>query len=251
MKRQMLYRELAKYYDLLYSDRKYEEEARQIENLVLEYKRSNGNELLDVACGTGHHLKYLRDRFSCTGVDISEEILNVARKNVEDVVFKKADMTTLNLGKKFDVITCLFSSIGYAKTYSNLRKTIQNFSSHLKTGSVVIIEPWFTKSAFRIGSPHMTTYDGEEIKIARLCVSKIKGNISVQDMHYLIAEKNKDVNHFVDRHELGLFEVDRTLGIMKQAGFQARFLTKGLAKERGLYVGIKKITSDTKARTQC
>lgn len=37
----------------------------------------------------------------------------------------------------------------------------------------------------------MTTFDGEDVKIARLRVSKIEGNISVMDMHYLIAEKNK------------------------------------------------------------
>ena len=32
-------------------------------------------------------------------------------------------MIDMDLGKKFDVITCLFSSIGYVKTYSNLEQT--------------------------------------------------------------------------------------------------------------------------------
>lgn len=86
----------------------------------------------------------------------------------------------------------------------------------------------------------METYDGKNMKIARLTVSKIKGTISILDMHYLIAEENKDVKHFVDRHELGLFEVDKTVEIMKQAGFQATFLKNGLTKDRGLHVGVKK-----------
>ena len=76
--------------------------------------------------GTGHHLKYLRDRYSCTGVDISEELLDIAKKNVKGVAFERADMTKLKLGQKFDVITCLFSSIGYMKTYSKLRETPEN-----------------------------------------------------------------------------------------------------------------------------
>jgi ubiquinone/menaquinone biosynthesis C-methylase UbiE len=240
MKRQILYYELAEYYDLIYSFKNYRKEANRIKALISKHKKSHGNELLDVACGTGHHLKYLRDRYSCTGVDVSEELLDIAKKNVKGVAFERADMTKLKLGQKFDIITCLFSSIGYVKTYSKLKTTIQSFARHLKTEGVLIIEPWFTKRAYIIGSPHMTTYGGKDVKIARLNVSKIRGNVSVMDMHYLIAERDKDVKHFVDRHELGLFEVDKTLRIMKDAGLQARFLKNGLMRGRGLLIGVGK-----------
>lgn len=241
MKNQLLYGELAKYYDLIYSFKDYRKESARISNLVLKYKKSEGGELLDVACGTGHHLEYLKEEFSCTGVDISKDILDVAKKNVRGVVFKEADMTTLNLGKEFDIITCLFSSIGYVKTYRNLRKTIQNFSRHLKDGGVVLIEPWLTRSAYMTDSPHMETYDGTDMKIARLNVSELRDNLSVMDMHYLIAERAKGVKYFVDRHELGLFEVDETLRIMKRAGLQSRFLKHGLMPQRGIYVGVRQL----------
>jgi ubiquinone/menaquinone biosynthesis C-methylase UbiE len=239
MNKQLLYRELAKYYDLIYAFKDYKKEAVRIKTLVSKYKKSEGKELLDVACGTGHHLEYFKDEFSCMGVDISKQILKVAMKNIDGVVFKQADMTELNLGKQFDVITCLFSSIGYVKTYTNLKKTIKSFAKHLKTGGVLFIEPWFTKSTFIEGYPSMTTYDGRDVKIARLCISKTKGNLSVQDMHYLVAERGKSVTHFVDRHEMGLFEIDKTLAIMKKAGLGAKFLKKGLMKDRGLFVGEK------------
>jgi ubiquinone/menaquinone biosynthesis C-methylase UbiE len=239
MKKQVLYGELAKYYDLIYSFKDYRKEVVRIKALISKYKKSEGKELLDVACGTGHHLESLKDEFSCAGVDIRKEILEIATKNVDGVVFKQADMTTLNLGKKFDVITCLFSSIGYVVTYTNLRRTIRNFSKHLKKGGVVLIEPWFTKSTYIPGSPHISVYDGKDIKIARLNVSELRGNLSVMDMHYLVAEKDKGVKHFVDRHELGLFEVDETLRIMKTAGLQSKFLRHGLMRERGMFVGLK------------
>lgn len=241
MKKQVLYGDLARYYDLIYSFKDYKKEVVRIKALVSKYKKSEGKELLDVASGTGHHLEYLKDEFSCIGVDVSNEILEVARKNVKGVVFKQADMTTLNLGKKFDVITCLFSSIGYVKTCKNLRKTIRNFSRHLKKGGVVLIEPWFTKSTYISGSPHMSIYDGKDIKIARLNVSELRGSLSVMDMHYLIAEKDKEVKHFVDRHELGLFGIDETLKIMKTAGLQPKFLKHGLMPERGMFLGVKQL----------
>ena len=239
MKKQLLYRELARYYDLIYSFKDYRKEVVRIKALISIYKKSEGKDLLDVACGTGHHLNYLKEEFSCMGVDISNEILKIARNNVKGVVFKQADMMTLNLGREFDVITCLFSSIGYLKTYANLRKTVRNFSKHLKKGGIVLIEPWFTKSTYIPGYPHMDTYSSKELKIARLNVSELRGSLSVMDMHYLVAEKNKDVKHFVDRHELGLFEIQRTLAFLKETGFQAKFLKSGLMRDRGLFVGIK------------
>jgi len=59
------------------------------------------------------------------------------------------------------------------------------------------------------------------------------------DMHYLIAEKDKDVKHFVERHELGMFEGDKFLDFMEKAGLKAKYLKNGLMKDRGLYLGIK------------
>lgn len=239
MKNQLLYTELAKYYDSIYHWKNYKKEANKIKRLISKYKKSDGKSLLDVACGTGNHLKFLKNNFSCIGIDINIGILKVTRKNVDNVIFKQANMINFNINKKFDVILCLFSSIGYVKTYSNLRKTIKNFARHLKKGGIAIIEPWFGKNEFKAGLPWMTTYDGKYIKIARLNVSKVKDNISILDMHYLIAEKNKDVKYFVDRHELGLFDIRKTLRIMKEDGFEVKFLKNALMKDRGILIGIK------------
>lgn len=239
MKKQALYRELAPYYDLIYAWKNYKKEVDEIYKLIAEYKKSNGKDLLEVACGTGRHLQYFKQKFFCTGTDINQGILNVAKKKIKTVTFKKTNMVNMKLNKKFDVITCLFSAIGYVKTYQNLQKTLKNFAKHLKTGGVVLIEPWFTKSAYKAGSVHMATYENKDIKIARLTLSKIKGNISEMDMHYLVAERNKEVKHFVDRHELGLFEIDKTLQLMKQAGLKAKFLKNSLMEDRGLFIGVK------------
>ena len=89
MAEQSLYKELAKYYDLLYSWKDYQKESEKIIKLILKHKKSKGNNLLEVACGTGHHLQYFKDKFSCFGIDINEEILNVAKNKVPNVKFKK------------------------------------------------------------------------------------------------------------------------------------------------------------------
>ncbi len=234
-----MYKKLAKYYDLIYHWKDYEKESYSIKELVKKYKKSDGNKLLDVGCGTGKHIEQFKDEFSCTGIDINNEMVEVAKTKFKDVIFHQGDMVDFNLKTEYDVILCLFSAIGYVKTYSNLEKTLKNFANHLKKGGVLIIEPWFTKSTYWAGKPGMTTYDGIDVKIARLNTTKIDGDLSIMDMHYLIVEKNEDVIHYVDTHELGLFETNKTLDFMEKASIQAEFLKDGLMKDRGLYIGVK------------
>jgi len=240
MAKQLLHNKLAKYYDRVYSFRDYLDEAVRLQNLIIKYLESGGNSLLDVACGTGLHLKHLKDDFSCTGVDISKSMLRIARKNAKGVTFKEADMKTLRLGKQFDVIVCLLSSIGYVKTPASLEKTIWNFSKHLKKGGLALIEPSHAKSVYVIGEPRITTYDWRDAKIARVNVTKIRQATAVLTMHILIAERGKDAKYFVDRHELGLFGINSTLRIMKAAGLKSKYLKNGLMPGRELFVGIKK-----------
>ncbi len=239
MKNQMLYREFAKYYDLIYSRKDYKKEANKIDKLIHKYKKSSGKSLLEIACGTGNHLRYFRKKYFCTGTDLSQGMLAVARKKIKGVAFRKANMINFNLHKTFDIIVCLFSSIGYVKTYGNLRKTIKSFSRHMKQGGVVIIEPWFTKEVARSGRPMLTTYNGKNIKLARVGISKIVGNISVVYMSYLVGERNKPIKYFAEEHELGLFSIRKTLQLMREAGLRAKFLKRGLRTGRGLYVGVK------------
>ena len=239
MKEQMLYRELAKYYDKVYHWKDYTVETEKIKELIKQHKTTPGNSLLEVGCGTGHHIQHLQDTYQCTGVDVNKEILEVAREKLPDTEFIQANMITMDLGRKFDVITCLFSSIGYVKTYANLEKALNRFYSHLLSGGVAVIEPWFTRDAFDVGRPSVSVYEDDDLKIARVCVSEVDGDVSVLDMHYLVAERGEKVKHYVDRHELGLFEIDETLEIMKAVGFNAWYLPDGLMENRGLYIGRK------------
>ncbi|MBD3192497.1 MAG: methyltransferase domain-containing protein [Candidatus Heimdallarchaeota archaeon] len=240
MNKQGLYHELAKYYDYIYSKKDYQTEVQKLEEIIEKYKTSSGKELLDVACGTGSHLKYFVKKFNCTGVDINPEMLKVAKNKVPQVKFIESDMSELNLNKKFDVIVCLFSSIGYLATEEKLTKAIQGFSNSLKEGGIVIIEPWLTKENYRVGSPHLTVYDGKNLKIARANVSMLKeNNISYFDMHYLIVEKDKEVKYFVDHHELALFPIELLIEQMEKYGLRTSFFKEEVFSDRGLCVGRK------------
>jgi ubiquinone/menaquinone biosynthesis C-methylase UbiE len=126
MNKQSYYCELARYYDLFYTGKDYKKEAEIVEKVIAQYKTSDGNALLDVGCGTGNHLKYFQQKFSCTGTDINSGIVEVAKRKLRTVVFKEADMANFHFKVQYDIITCFFGSIAYVKTYRNLNQTIRN-----------------------------------------------------------------------------------------------------------------------------
>jgi ubiquinone/menaquinone biosynthesis C-methylase UbiE len=233
-----MYTTLARYYDLIYKNKDYQREADDLIRLIAKHKKSKGYELLDVACGTGNHLKYLQRRFRCTGLDLNAEMLKIARTKV-NAELVCADMANFHLGKKFDVITCLFSAIGYVLTYERLGETIRNLQKHLKPGGILIIEPWYSRDELRDGVPQMATYDSKDLKIARLSVTGVTETETRIHMHYLIAETGNSVKHLSEVHKLGNFEIHEILSLMRQAGMKVVYIKKALRSGRGLLVGTR------------
>jgi len=225
------------FYDKIYSFKDYEQEAQQVLRVAEDHLRASGKSLLDVACGTGRHIEYLKDRYEAEGLDISEGMLAAARIRNPNVTFHHGDMTGFELGRSFDVITCLFSAIGYAKTLDLAGRAIACMSRHLNPGGVVIIEPWFAPTAWQAGTVHAMLVDEAELKIARVNTSFVNGRISHFDLHHLIGTP-EGTSHFVEHHELGLFEIDEMKQLFTDAGLSVTYDPEGITG-RGLYVGEK------------
>src|SRR5437667_5145099 len=132
-----LYDRSAELYDTIYSFKNYEKEAAKLHQLIQKHKRSKGGDLLEVACGTGGHISYLKNNYSVEGLDLSPQMLRLAKKKHPDIVFHRGDMDSFKLKKHFDAITCLFSAIGHVKTRRKLGVAVRNMSRHLKPGGVL------------------------------------------------------------------------------------------------------------------
>jgi hypothetical protein len=133
-------------------------------------------------------------------------MLAEARRNVPGVEFVNANMVNFDLGREFDVVLCLFSSIGYLRTKKAIRETVTNFARHMERGGVLIIEPWIRRSEWKDRTVHLQTFDGDSLKIARLNFGQAEGKFSVLDERYLIAEKGKGIAYIKDRHKMRFFE---------------------------------------------
>ena len=164
-------------------------------------------------------------------------MLDIAGQRCPDVTFIQDDMSEFEMTKRFDVITCMFSSIAYVKTLERLRKTVGNFSRHLLPGGVVIVEPWFSPDQWYAGTVHADFVDEPGLKICRMNVSEVEGKISVMEFHYQVGTPN-GIDYFTERHEGGLFTEDEYLDTFRDNGLTVVYDSEG-AMGRGLYIGVK------------
>jgi len=230
-----MYARSARYYDAIYSFKDYAAEAAAVSARILAH-RPDAATLLDVACGTGAHLVHFAREYRVEGIDLSEEQLAVARTRLPGVELHLGDMTTFDLGKTFDAVTCMFSSIGYVGTLEGLDAAVGRMAAHLAPGGVLVVEPWLQPDAFEDG--HLSTLFVEEpdIAVARMSTSHKDGRRSWFDMEHLVGSAH-GVDHFVEHHELGLFTVEEHLAGFERAGLRVEHDPEG-PMGRGLYVGV-------------
>lgn len=229
----------AQYYDEVYAsiDKDYSSEADKAHKIIQKYKQSKGKLLLDVACGTGAHAGPLRKHYKVEGLDLDPEMLSVARRKHPKITFHQGDMTNFDLSRQFDVIVCLFSSIGYVKTKPRLQKAIKTMNGHLLPGGVLLIEPWFTPIQWKPGRAFMTQVNKPDLKIVRMSHSGQRGKISVLEFQYLIGT-SKGIKHHTEIHELGLFTHKEYMDASKVTDLNVIHDSNGL-DGRGLYIGQK------------
>lgn len=227
----------AAFYDAIYSFKDYAGEAQKLHTLIQERLRSGGNTLLDVACGTGVHSTYLTVNYAVEGLDLDENLLAIARSRLPDIPLHHADMRSFELGKQFDVIVCLFSSIGYIQTVDNLNLSLRQFAQHTRPGGLVIVEPWFEPGFMRDRHTSIRVVDEPDLKIARTTYTRIQDQRSFMEFQYLVATPD-GIEHFTEMHVMGLFTRDEYLTAFTNAGLDVSHDPEGL-DGRGLYIGLK------------
>jgi SAM-dependent methyltransferase len=224
--------ESAEYYDLVYGSKDYQGEVEKLRNLFAQYV-PKVQSILDVACGTGEHLRFLSSH-QTVGLDIDPAFIRLAKKKLPQPDFHVGNMTGFRLGMKFDVILCLFSSIGYLRDDESIKSGLSCFKNHLEPGGAMFIEPWIEPEAWISGPAAMIAVEDGERKVCRVMRSKRDGDRSFLDGYYLFVN-GTEVRYATERHELRLLSRKQWFDFFRDAGLQAEYLTDGLTS-RGLYV---------------
>ncbi|MEU6714053.1 class I SAM-dependent methyltransferase [Nonomuraea sp. NPDC046802] len=207
---------------------------------VVRERAPAARRLLDVACGTGLHLQYFATAFAeVAGLDLTKEMLTLARRRVRGVPLWEGDMRKFDLGRTFDVITCMFSSVGYLADTGELDATLRSFARHLEPGGVAVIEPWWSPDTFLPGY-----VQGDVVKVDGRTISRVSHSVRLEEraasrmeIHWVVAEPATGISHHTEVHTMTLFSTQEYLAAFERAGFSAEYVEHELGGP-GMYVGV-------------
>lgn len=138
------YSQFAAVYDYLMQDADYNKRVSYLISLFKKYGEMP-TLLLDVACGTGAFSNLFAQKgVEVIGVDMSEEMLAVARENSAlagtDVLFLCQKAEELDLYGTVDSAICCIDSINHITDKRNLQKAFKKISLFLETEKLFIFD---------------------------------------------------------------------------------------------------------------
>lgn len=126
-------------YLLVYSHRTLKEARQQVAIAIEHLPFQRGQEVLDIACGSGRHLLAFAERGAqVTGIDLSKPLLKEAEtlfaKSKYSATLKRADMRELPYAERFDGASMWFTSFGYFRKESDDLKALKSLAAALRQG---------------------------------------------------------------------------------------------------------------------
>lgn len=118
-----------------------EDEVDFLEDSIKDYWNW-GKSILEIACWTWAVMReFIKKWYDVTGLDISENMLNKAKKVLKsDKDLILWDMTIFDLDKSFDVVLCNYNSICHLISFDDWKKTFIQVYNHLKSGWIFIFD---------------------------------------------------------------------------------------------------------------
>ena len=143
----MMFSKYAKIYDLFNKNKNYKKEINYLLKLIKSLNLKNLKDLLDVGCGTGLHAAYLKKKkFNVCGVDISNEMLRIAKKQNPKIVFKNINS---KLNKQFQICYSFFHVVSYLNTDKKLNNFFKYISLALVNNGYFIFDFWHKPSVIK------------------------------------------------------------------------------------------------------
>ena len=108
---------------------------------VIDNLNLNISSILDVGCGTGILVNELKNmNFDVSGIDISKDMIDVAKETTEGIELIVSDMRNFKVNKKFDMITCTLDAINYLTTDEDMKNTMNTIYNHLNANGVFLFD---------------------------------------------------------------------------------------------------------------
>lgn len=220
----------AEFYDLFYSDKNYDAECDFLEAIIRKYGARTSCSILDVACGTGEHaLRMARRGYEVIGRDLSEAMVSIARRKADQLGLSidlqgNAPMQTLDIGRQFDYVICLFSSFSYLLSNDDIRRALASVSRHLAHQGLFIFDFRNYLMAVRDFDPcRVCEFEQDGMRVIRISETQLLPLLNQMHTCYtcLVLNAGQQVKEFEEEHRLRYFSLEEMHYYLESSGFRA------------------------------
>jgi SAM-dependent methyltransferase len=215
---------IAKYWDKMYAREPFYKKGFQFID-SLRRKNHLGNEILDVACGTGYLLTFFEKAgYKTYGSDLSAGMLKIARNALAHTKLKQAAFQNVSFGRKFPLIVSFFNSFAYCLSKAELEKTLENLVDQLSDNGLLVFDLFVTgtpKDTFGIKS-----YSFDNTHISRTFYGYARDRKWHSEMMYIIIEDRKS-KLVTEKTTRGIFSEKDVISCINQAGLKPIYIGPG------------------------
>ena len=193
-------------------------DAERLVNLILANTILDHNaEVIDLACGNGRHsIHFAECGYNVKAVDLSENLLCVARKSAESlglkIKFVNSDLRSFQSSSKFDLAVNLFTSFGYFETDD------ENFSLFPKVFNLLKNKGYFVIDYFNANylSNNLVTHSEDIVSEKKIIQERrIIGHRVIKDITI-----SKDGLRKSFRESVRMYSGTELLTAIKNSGFK-------------------------------
>ena len=216
------------------------------------YKRwlpkSKDARILELCCGTGRlTLPIAKDRYNISGVDYTSSMLDQAKIKASEagleIRFIEADIRTLNLQDKYDLVFIPFNSIHHLYKNEDLFRAFNVVKNHLKEGGLFLLDCFNPNIQYIVEGEKepkeiaaYTTDDGREVLIKQTMRYESKTQINRIEWHYFIngefnSIQNLDMRMFFPQELDSYLEWSGFDIIHKYGGFEEEVFNDNSGKQ--------------------
>ncbi len=195
------YERFAPFYDIVMDDPG--PRAARVDDAIARYAPDAAS-LLELACGTGSILARLTTVADLTGLDRSPEMLAVAAAKVPGARLVEGDMTAFSLGRRFDVVACVFDSINHVLDVPSWAATMACAREHLVEGGLFVFDVNCIGELRRLGDepPWVYDFDGGTA-IIDVTFAEADGGLGVTDWDIRVFERVGGTRHELHHERIG------------------------------------------------
>ena len=155
--------------------------------------------ILDLGCGTGRHDSFLAEKgYAITGVDMSEEMLLIARSQQlsssapQQLNFLHGDIRTFRVDKKFEVAISLFHVMSYQTTNKDFLSALKTAKAHLAPVGIFVFDFWYGPAVLTDRpAVRVKKLEDDKIQVVRLAEPIMHANKNLVEVNYTVWIKDK------------------------------------------------------------